>query len=230
MTMYLTDPLEAEPGTAAVGGGHVTDSRDGGFYRTHGKRFLDILLVLILAPIVAPLVVLMALLVACDGASPFYWQERVGRNGRVFRLLKLRTMVPDADRLLEEHLRDSPEARREWDAKQKLSHDPRVTLLGQALRKSSMDELPQVWNVIRGEMSLIGPRPMMVDQKALYPGLAYYDLRPGITGPWQVSARNQSSFAERATFDATYHERLSLRLDMAIPMRTVGVVLRGTGC
>jgi lipopolysaccharide/colanic/teichoic acid biosynthesis glycosyltransferase len=138
-------------------------------------------------------------------------------------------MVPGADALLEYHLRKNPEARREWDETQKLKNDPRITRIGAFLRKSSLDELPQLWNVLRGEMSLVGPRPMMVDQRTLYPGTAYFDLRPGITGLWQISERNETSFAERAVFDNRYLASLSLSLDVSILLRTVSVVLRGTG-
>jgi lipopolysaccharide/colanic/teichoic acid biosynthesis glycosyltransferase len=193
------------------------------------KRCLDLLLVLLTLPISLPLVLAMAALVASDGRNPLYCQKRLGLGGRVFHMVKIRTMVPGADALLEEHLRQDPEAWREWDETQKLKRDPRVTPIGGFLRKSSLDELPQLWNVLKGDMSLVGPRPMMVDQEALYPGTAYIDLRPGITGPWQVSERNDSTFAERAGFDKQYLDSLSLSQDIAILLRTVRVVLRGTG-
>ena len=142
---------------------------------------------------------------------------------------KLRSMVCDADRVLDDYLDDNPAMRAEWDTKQKLLEDPRVTPLGRFLRKSSIDELPQLYNVLRGDMSLVGPRPMMVDQQCLYPGKDYYELRPGITGFWQISDRNQTSFADRAFYDARYNRRLSLGTDLYILMSTVRVVLRGTG-
>jgi exopolysaccharide production protein ExoY len=205
--------------------------RRGGFYRAAGKPLFDYILVLASLPVVLPLVVLLALLISLDGASPFFRQRRVGRNGKVFHILKLRTMVPDAEQTLQTHLKNDPEARQEWDHKQKLRHDPRITWLGKVLRKASFDELPQLWNVLRGEMSLIGPRPMMVEQKELYPNAeaAYYRLRPGITGLWQVSDRNLSSFTERSTFDIKYYNGLSFGMDLSIFMRTISVVLRGTG-
>lgn len=201
-----------------------------GFYRSAGKIALDYLLVLAALPVVIPVIAILALLVALDGAAPFYVQRRVGRNGRIFKMFKLRTMVPGADRILQDYLDQNPEARREWDHTQKLRHDPRITRIGRILRKTSLDELPQLLNVLFGEMSLIGPRPMMIAQQVLYPGAAYYSLRPGITGLWQVSDRNESSFAERATFDTIYYNRVSLKSDISILIRTVGVVLRGTGC
>lgn len=199
-------------------------------YRGAGKLLLDYVLVLLSLPVALPLIGLLALLVALDGGSPFYWQRRLGRNGAVFHMLKLRTMVLGADEVLIRYLASNPEARREWNDKQKLSKDPRITWIGQILRKTSLDELPQFWNVFRGQMSLVGPRPMMFEQKDLYPGLAYFRMRPGITGRWQISDRNKCSFAERAVFDAVYYRDISLKADIYILFRTVGVVFRGTGC
>ncbi len=198
-------------------------------YRNGAKRCLDIVLILLSLPVSLPLILGMAILVALDGNRPFYLQKRLGRGGRVFHMVKIRTMVPGADALLEGHLRENPEARREWDETQKLKRDPRITRIGCFLRKSSLDELPQLWNVLKGDMSLVGPRPMLVEQEALYPGKAYLELRPGITGLWQVSERNETSFAERAGFDSRYLAALSLSQDVSILMRTVRVVLRGTG-
>ncbi|WP_425102247.1 sugar transferase [Tropicibacter sp. S64] len=200
-----------------------------GLYRAFGKRLIDILLVLVTAPAVLLVMLPMMLLVACDGSSPFYTQMRVGRHGRVYRMWKLRSMVPDADARLKAHLDGDAEARAEWDHHQKLKNDPRITRVGRVLRKCSLDELPQLWNVLRGDMSLVGPRPMMVSQRDFYPARDYYDLRPGITGLWQVSARNETGFAERAQFDTAYNRRFSLGQDLKILVATVGVVLRGTG-
>lgn len=193
------------------------------------KRVFDIFLVILAAPIALLVVLVMAALVARDGASPFFSQRRVGRNGKVFNLLKIRTMVPDAQGRLAAYLDANPAARREWDSTQKLKDDIRITPVGAFLRKSSLDELPQLWNVLRGDMSIVGPRPMMEDQQRLYPGSAYYALRPGITGSWQVSDRNRSTFAARAKFDADYYHTLSFRTDLSILARTVSVVLRCTG-
>lgn len=194
------------------------------------KRVFDVTLVMLSLPVVLPFVILMAVLVACDGGNPFYSQLRLGRANRTFRIWKLRTMVTDADLELKHHLDAHPEARSEWIAKQKLAHDPRITLLGRILRKTSMDELPQLYNVLTGDMSLVGPRPMMVDQKSLYPGRAYFALRPGITGTWQVSDRNASTFAARAEFDTDYYRTLSFAGDIRLLAATVRVVARGTGC
>lgn len=201
-----------------------------GPYRNGIKRIVDISLVLLAAPFLLPLMGLFAVLVMLDGGAPFYVQERVGRNGRIFRMWKLRTMAPDAEARLEQLLEADPEMRAEWEHSQKLRHDPRITGVGHMLRKSSIDELPQLWNVLRGDMSLVGPRPMMPDQQELYPGRSYYTMRPGVTGLWQVSERNLCSFADRARFDAEYDHRLSLLTDLRVMVETVWVVLRGTGC
>lgn len=200
-----------------------------GVYGSIFKRAFDILAVIAAAPIVVPVILVLALLVALDGHPAFFRQERIGRGGRIFLLWKLRTMVPDADARLRQHLLENADARREWDAYQKLSSDPRITPLGAFLRKSSLDELPQLWNILVGDMSLVGPRPMMPQQRKLYPGHAYFLLRPGLTGLWQVSARNGSTFAERARYDADYERCLSLATDVRVLAETVGVVLRGTG-
>jgi lipopolysaccharide/colanic/teichoic acid biosynthesis glycosyltransferase len=204
--------------------------RPSAFYSRIGKRFLDLFLVIVSLPVWLLAIVLAALAVACDGHSPFYSQPRLGRGGRVFRMWKLRSMVPGADALLERHLAANPAARVEWDATQKLQDDPRITWVGRFLRKSSLDELPQVINVLTGEMSLVGPRPMLPAQKMLYPGSRYYALRPGLTGFWQISNRNKSRFRDRARFDNAYWMAQSLRTDATVLLRTVSVVLRGTGC
>jgi lipopolysaccharide/colanic/teichoic acid biosynthesis glycosyltransferase len=200
-----------------------------GFYRSTAKRLIDIAMVLLMLPIVLPIIVVLACLVARDGHRPFYIQKRVGMGGRVFTMWKLRSMVPDAERRLAEYLASNPNAELEWASSQKLKHDPRITKLGRILRKASLDELPQLWNVLKGEMSLVGPRPMMPEQQALYPGQAYYNLRPGITGTWQISDRNQSSFAARAEFDNAYDKSLSMTLDVMILFGTVRVVVNCTG-
>lgn len=199
------------------------------WYRGFGKRFLDVFLVTVTAPIVAVIVVLLAGLIAIDGGRPFYTQNRVGRGNRSFRIFKLRSMVIDADNRLAQHLASDPAARAEWDAHQKLRNDPRITRIGALLRRTSLDELPQLWNVFIGDMSLVGPRPMMLEQRAMYPGRAYYRLRPGITGPWQVSDRNAVEFKSRAVFDHRYFHDMSLATDLRLLLQTVRAVLRCTG-
>ena len=194
------------------------------------KRALDLLIVAVVCLPVMAVLLILAAIVALDGHAPLYVQDRVGRGGRVFRLFKLRTMVPDADAVLAQTLARNPAARAEWSKYQKLRDDPRITPVGRLLRKSSLDELPQLINVVLGEMSIVGPRPIMDNQRSIYPGTEYYDLRPGITGFWQISVRNDSSFSDRAQFDRQYHGEVSLATDLRVMARTVQVVLRGTGC
>lgn len=202
----------------------------GAFYRNGGKRFFETVLILLSLPFILPLVALCALIVWMDGSNPFYRQDRLGKNGKRFSILKLRTMVYNADDVLEDHLASDPEIRREWDDKQKLMNDPRVTPIGRFLRSSSVDELPQLWNVLTGEMSLIGPRPMMPEQLPMYGNPAdYFALRPGITGLWQISSRNDESFSSRNRFDKTYRNELSFAGDVSIIFKTVDVMLRRTG-
>ena len=138
-------------------------------------------------------------------------------------------MVKNADDQLESYLDANNAARVEWDATQKLKKDPRITRVGRILRKTSMDELPQLWNVLNGSMSLVGPRPMMIEQEQYYYGRSYYELRPGITGLWQISDRNECSFVGRVAFDEAYNRSLSLGTDIGILQKTVGVVMRATG-
>jgi exopolysaccharide production protein ExoY len=209
--------------------GECPAEREAGVYRRFAKRFLDVLAVMLAAPIVLPLVAALALIVRRDGGPAFYIQDRVGQGGRLFRCWKLRSMVPDADAELKAHLDRDPAARQEWDVHQKLKDDPRITPIGRIIRKTSMDELPQLWNVLCGDMSLVGPRPMMPEQSVLYPGDAYYRLRPGLTGFWQISERNGTAFADRAHYDSQYDSRLSFLTDTLVLIATVRVVLRGTG-
>jgi lipopolysaccharide/colanic/teichoic acid biosynthesis glycosyltransferase len=199
-------------------------------YRRFLKRFIDVALLIITAPITLPLIAILGLVIWFKtGSHPFYTQDRIGKNGQVFKIWKLRTMVPDADALLEAYLTVNPAAKTEWDETQKLKDDPRVTQTGRILRKTSLDELPQLWNVFTGDMSLVGPRPMMPEQQELYTGLDYYKLRPGITGFWQISDRNEGSFAGRAQYDADYNAELSVGTDIAVLLATFAVVWRGTG-
>jgi lipopolysaccharide/colanic/teichoic acid biosynthesis glycosyltransferase len=204
-------------------------SPERGLYRSGLKRALDLFLILATAPLTVPVILVLAALVALEGGKPFYTQFRVGRNGKLFRMWKLRSMVQDADTRLAAHLASDPAAQGEWETTQKLKNDPRITRFGRLLRKTSLDELPQLFNVLNGSMSLVGPRPMMVGQQCLYDGRAYYNLRPGITGLWQISDRNDCNFSDRARFDNAYHRDMSLLTDLRILFRTVSVVLRGTG-
>lgn len=200
-------------------------------YIGFGKRALDLTLVVVTAPVTLAVVGLLALLVMRDGANPFFGHERVGRNGRVFRCWKLRTMVPDAQKQLAEHLAADPVARSEWEKDFKLTNDPRITRIGNLLRRTSLDELPQLWNVALGQMSLVGARPVTRDELPRYGALlrAYYAQRPGVTGKWQVGGRNAISYAQRVEMDAAYLRECSLINDVKLILATLLVVCRRTG-
>ena len=216
----------ADPGMSDI----VSEQWTGrGIYRRRLKRAFDIAAILAALPIVLPVIAILALLVRRDGGPAFYSQDRVGRGGRIFRFWKLRSMVVNAEARLEAHLMFHPEARVEWNTTQKLKDDPRVTGIGRLIRKTSMDELPQLWNVLRGDMSLVGPRPIMTQQLPLYPGRAYFKLRPGLTGFWQIGDRNETNFSSRAIYDNSYERNLSFLTDVAVLLLTVRTVLRGTG-
>ncbi|MCE5972173.1 sugar transferase [Sinirhodobacter sp. WL0062] len=203
-----------------------------GLYLTGGKRCFDLTLTLLLLPLCAPLIALCWVLARRDGGPGFFRQPRVGRDGRVFLCIKIRTMAPDAEAALRRLLANDPALAQEWDHYQKLRRDPRVTRLGRLLRATSLDELPQLFNVLRGDMSLVGPRPFLPDQEHDYRaagGRSYYRLRPGITGPWQLEARGTSSFAARVRFDESYLTDQSLLRDVAMILRTALVPLRANG-
>jgi len=200
-------------------------------YQTYVKRMLDITVVVAFMPIWLPAVVVLALIVARNGGMPFFGHERVGRRGRSFRCWKLRTMVPDAATALLNHLESDPEAAAEWAATHKLRNDPRVTRIGAFLRATSLDELPQLWNVLCGQMSLVGPRPVTEEELGKFGSqhAAMLMVRPGLTGLWQVSGRNDISYNERVRLELDYVRQCSLRLDISILLRTVAVVVRRTG-
>ncbi|WP_409564544.1 sugar transferase [Methylobacterium sp. J-088] len=196
------------------------------------KRGLDVGVAVTALFLLLPLLLLIALLVwAGDGRAPIFRHIRLGRDGRSFGCLKFRSMVTDGEALLAAHLAADPRARAEWAATHKLSNDPRITAIGQVLRKTSLDELPQLWNVLRGEMSLVGPRPIVPAEVARY-GRAFqtcFAVPPGVTGLWQVSGRSDTSYAERVALDLDYASRWSLRRDIAIMLRTIPAVLAQRG-
>ncbi|MGR3465073.1 sugar transferase [Limimaricola sp.] len=201
-------------------------------YDGAAKRSLDLVLALLLLSTLGPIILILCLIVRLDGGPGLFGHPRVGRNGRSFRCWKIRTMVPNAGERLEQLLASDPKAREEWERDHKLRNDPRVTRLGNFLRETSLDELPQIWNVLTGEMSLIGPRPVTETELDRYGSHrpVYLSLRPGVTGLWQVSGRNDTSYDQRVQLDAEYRQRISPRTDLAILLRTVGVVLHRTGC
>ena len=196
------------------------------------KRSFDILAALAALILLSPIFVLiMALVKYTDGGSLFYGHRRIGYNGSTFRCLKFRTMAENGDAILQQHLDENPEAFEEWRATRKLQDDPRVTVLGTVLRKLSLDELPQLINILKGEMSIVGPRPVVEDELELYEASAVYYLRsrPGLTGLWQVSGRNDVSYAARIAFDTHYVRNWSLTRDLVIVVRTIPAVCLSRG-
>jgi lipopolysaccharide/colanic/teichoic acid biosynthesis glycosyltransferase len=220
----LKKAIEAFP--RPVAGVNAAESS---WYLRRGKRVIDLVLVLLAAPFVLPVILLAALALMIESGSPFYKQERMRADGSRYRILKLRTMVHGADKKLAELLANDPELKREWEETQKLKKDPRITPVGGLLRVTSLDELPQLWNVFTGDMSLIGPRPMLPDQVAIYKGPIYWGMRPGISGLWQVSERNDRNFDYRAEMDRIYRRQVTFREDLSILLRTFVVMVRRTG-
>lgn len=214
---------------------HLTISADAvprdSLWLDHGKPVFDRLGALVLLAVFAPVIGVLWLLVRRDGGPGFFGHQRVGRDGRLFQCWKLRSMVPDAGARLAQHLAENPSAAALWARDFKLDSDPRVTRFGDFLRRSSLDELPQLWNVLRGDMSLVGPRPVTAAEYASYGrSQGYYRrLRPGLTGLWQVSGRNDTGYRARVALDVGYYWRASLLLDLRILVATAGVVLRRTG-
>lgn len=200
-------------------------------YRRAGKRFFDLALALLILPLVAPIIGVLWLVITRDGGSGFFGHRRIGRDGKVFRCWKLRTMVVDAEQKLRDHLESNPEAAAEWAQDHKLNDDPRITRLGYFMRKTSLDELPQIWNVLKGDMSFVGPRPIVRVELHKY-GIhrpVYLSMTPGITGLWQVSGRNDVTYSERVQFDVDYSSELSLLTDIRLIAMTGMSVVGTTG-
>jgi exopolysaccharide production protein ExoY len=196
------------------------------------SRLSDIAIALIVLILALPLLIGVALAVkGQDGGPMIFAHERIGRNGRLFRCFKFRSMVLDADARLTAVLETDPEARAEWARDHKLRVDPRVTRVGDFLRRSSLDELPQLFNVLRGEMSIVGPRPIVVAEIPKYGRRfsAYCTVRPGITGLWQVSGRNDVSYRRRVAMDTVYARNRSWAMDMKLLFLTVPAVLLASG-
>lgn len=196
------------------------------------KRIFDVLGAASGLVILSPLFILLALLVKfSDKGRVFYGHRRIGRNGEVFACLKFRTMVENGDEVLAMYFAKNPSAREEWNATRKLQNDPRVTRVGAVLRKLSLDELPQIFNILRGDMSIVGPRPVVKDELDLYGNSAgfYLKSRPGLTGLWQISGRNDVSYGTRVAFDRQYVENWSFAEDLKIIAKTVPAVLSSRG-
>jgi exopolysaccharide production protein ExoY len=196
------------------------------------KRIFDVLGAASGLVVLSPLFILLALLVKfSDKGRVFYGHRRIGRNGEVFACLKFRTMVENGDEVLAIYFAKNPSAREEWNATRKLQNDPRVTRVGAVLRKLSLDELPQIFNILRGDMSIVGPRPVVKDELDLYGNSAgfYLKSRPGLTGLWQISGRNDVSYGTRVAFDRQYVENWSFAEDLKIIAKTVPAVLSSRG-
>jgi len=195
------------------------------------KRALDCIGSLLLIIVLSPILIVIAYLIHRDGGPSFYNQERVGYGGKTFKCLKFRSMVENSKQRLEEVLASCPEARAEWEKDFKLKNDPRITSIGSFLRKTSLDELPQLFNVLKGDMSLVGPRPIVEDELRRYGSLTgkYLSTRPGMTGLWQVSGRNDTTYRERVSLDCYYVDNWKLHTDLFLLVKTLTVVFHGRG-
>jgi exopolysaccharide production protein ExoY len=196
------------------------------------KRAFDITAALLALVFLSPLFLMVAALIKyTDGGSVFYGHARIGYRGNTFYCLKFRTMVKNGDAVLQNYLNSNTAARLEWEATRKLRNDPRVTPIGAVLRKLSLDELPQVINILRGEMSVVGPRPVVYDELTYYgpATLSYLRARPGLTGLWQISGRSDVSYERRVNFDVKYVESWSLLEDIRIILKTVPAVFLSRG-
>jgi Undecaprenyl-phosphate galactose phosphotransferase WbaP len=213
---YSDDTFEASP--------------SGGDYSR--KRVFDVVSASLVLLLVAPPLIVIAIAIRLqDGEKAIYSQTRYGLNGRAFQCLKLRSMVPNAAEKLQAVLDSDPEAKREWELTQKLTNDPRITKLGKFIRATSIDELPQLINIIRGDMSVVGPRPIQFSEFSKYgDDLAHYcSVRPGLTGLWQISGRSTSTFQHRINMDLWYVRNWSLWYDQIILFKMIYVVLRRAG-
>lgn len=196
------------------------------------KRVLDVCLVTLLAPVLAPVMAALVLALRFEGRGPvFYKQKRIGRHGRKFYIWKFRSMVADADTVLRSYLQEHSHLQKEWERTHKLRDDPRITTLGRFMRKTSLDELPQLWNVLKGDLSLVGPRPIVAEEVEKYRDAfaLYTKVRPGITGLWQISGRSHTSYDERVDLDSYYVRNWSIWFDIYILAMTPRAVCIGHG-
>lgn len=195
------------------------------------KRGFDILFSIICLFMLSPVFIILYILVTRDGGPAFYGHERIGRDGKKFKCLKFRSMAVNSQELLKEILDKDPNARLEWEQTFKLKHDPRITKVGHFLRKTSLDELPQLVNIIKGEMSTVGPRPVTQQELKMYDKFIEYYLmsKPGLTGLWQVSGRSDVDYDTRVQMDTSYVKNWSFFRDILIVLKTVIVVLKKDG-
>lgn len=191
----------------------------------------DIVLGAVLVLILLPVMLAISVVVSLDGGPVLFTHRRIGKGGRPFNCLKFRSMILGSDQVLARHLAENPEALEEWTTTQKLVHDPRITRVGRFLRATSLDELPQLFNVLKLEMSLVGPRPVVENELLRYGRYASYYLqtRPGVTGLWQVSGRSRTSYARRVALDTWYVKNWCFSRDIGILFRTVSVVVKRDG-
>jgi len=223
--MALTDTL-------VIRGTEKEEERLEGRTGWQGKQIFDKVFAVFFIILTLPLFFLIAALVKLTSRGPvFYKQERLGYRGKPFRILKFRTMVVDAERVLEDYLRQNPQLREEYEKYFKLKKDPRITPLGRILRKTSLDELPQLFNILLGNMSVVGPRPIIQEEVVKYGENAekLFSVKPGLTGLWQVSGRADLTYDERVKLDMEYIERQNFFLDLFIILKTVPVIFKGHG-
>jgi lipopolysaccharide/colanic/teichoic acid biosynthesis glycosyltransferase len=228
-----SDPISpmaagAKPQTSANARRRMAQSKGGGL----AHRVMDVALALAAAVLLAPLMALICAIVKFQGDGPIIFvQQRVGYGGRPFKCFKFRSMVPNAEAKLSEVLGSDPSLREEWARYRKLKRDPRSTRFGEFLRSSSLDELPQIYNILRGEMSVVGPRPVLQSELALYGRWlsCYTSVRPGLTGLWQVSGRNLVPYRRRVAMDRFYANSRSLKLYIAIVIATLPAVILRRG-
>ena len=192
------------------------------------KRLFDLLFSLFFLIAFLPLFIIISLLIKLSSRGPiFFLQERIGKNNIPFKCIKFRTMHPEANDILENLLMKDDNFKREFEQNHKIKNDPRITIIGKLLRKTSLDELPQFFNVLRDEMSIVGPRPIVKEEKIKYEEnlVKVLSIKPGITGLWQVSGRNNLTYKKRVTLDLIYVENYNLMMDIRILIRTLGVIL-----
>lgn len=196
-------------------------------------RTIDIVIAISAVLVLLPLLIVIFVAMKLTSPGPvLFAHRRIGKGGQTFPCYKFRSMVVNSAEVLEKHLAENPEARAEWQRDQKLRNDPRVTPIGRLLRRSSLDEVPQIFNVLRGEMSMVGPRPIVEGEMIRYRQYIfdYMSVKPGITGLWQISGRNNTTYRRRVALDTAYARSRNVALDLAILARTVPAVLTGSGC